>query len=131
MAFLEDTARQFKLRLYIYIKHKRYCFSCGGESHILLRYSLLHGVNFFFLPSSDLTRNRKHHHTSTSRLRQCFTMQEVKKLERFFEDTIGYPDTKTRRKLATEMQVSESKIQVIECFKVYTLIVCKVMDHSL
>jgi len=62
--------------------------------------------------NNDLTRNRKHHHTSTSRLRQCFTMQEVKKLERFFEDTIGYPDTKTRRKLATEMQVSESKIQI-------------------
>ena len=39
-------------------------------------------------------------------------MQEVEKLERVFEETIGYPDAKIRQKLAAEMQVSESKIQV-------------------
>lgn len=60
-----------------------------------------------------INKSTRYPHSSTSRLRQCFTMQEVKKLERMFEETIGYPDTKTRRKLATEMQVSESKIQVV------------------
>ena len=64
--------------------------------------------DFILLGLTKGSRNQ----APSSKLRQCFTMQEVNQLEKLFEETIGYPDTNTRRKMATEMQVSESKIQV-------------------
>ena len=93
-----------------YIKSFLFCTS-------LLCREIVKLVPFFFLCLSSshfvigLTKNRRSR-TPTTKLRQCFTMQEVDRLEHVFEETIGYPDTKSRRKLATEMQVSESKIQV-------------------
>eukprot|EP00795_Rhopilema_esculentum_P014555 gene14555-5625_t len=62
--------------------------------------------------SKEAAKRKRNRYTPT-KSRQCFSTAEVSQLEQLFEETIGYPDTSTRRQLALEMQVSEAKIQYL------------------